>query len=265
MITLAKPTAKRQRIGVVLYHGPSLIDGAPIVVVATGLGRPSRNAKTGAMAQTFILRADQHPIDALQSGADVSVCGDCPLRGLLGDGSGRGCYVNVGQSPSMVWHAWRRGAYREFSPMRDLPLFRRRPLRCGAYGEPVAAPFELWRVLTNAAPKWTGYTHQWRRPQFSQFKALLMASVESEREALQAQRLGWRTFRSGSPDSPIGKPLVQLGELGCPAAPENGSRVTCAVCGLCAGADHNSPKSVYIDAHGSPSTLSSYSSLDLGD
>ena len=68
--------------GVVLYRGPSRLDGAPIVVVATGLQRPSENEKTGPMVQTWILRSDEHPVSAVHSGADASICGDCPLRPL---------------------------------------------------------------------------------------------------------------------------------------------------------------------------------------
>lgn len=42
--------------GVILYQGPSLIDGAPIVVIANRIVLESGNAKTGAMVQTFIIR-----------------------------------------------------------------------------------------------------------------------------------------------------------------------------------------------------------------
>ena len=43
-MTISKPN------GIILWEGPSLIDGAPIVVIATGIKRASRNAKTGANA-----------------------------------------------------------------------------------------------------------------------------------------------------------------------------------------------------------------------
>ena len=67
--------------GAILYEGPSALDGAPIVVIVTGLARKSTNAKTGALLQTWILRSDMHPIDAVRSGADSSICGDCRHRG----------------------------------------------------------------------------------------------------------------------------------------------------------------------------------------
>lgn len=61
----------------VIYRGPSQLDRAPIVVVASGFGIASRNAKTGNMIQTFILVDGVRPSVARQTGADVSICGDC--------------------------------------------------------------------------------------------------------------------------------------------------------------------------------------------
>lgn len=62
----------------ILWEGKSPFDGAPIVLIATGYARPSKNTKTGALLQTWILRQDVAPHDAVASGADASVCGDCP-------------------------------------------------------------------------------------------------------------------------------------------------------------------------------------------
>ena len=75
--------------GVILYQGPSLLDGAPIVVIATGLENSSNN-KTGNMIQTHILCADMLPVAAIQEGKDSSICGDCVHRG---DGTGKGVHV----------------------------------------------------------------------------------------------------------------------------------------------------------------------------
>ena len=44
---------KRKPQGVVLYRGPSLLNGRRIVVVATGLCRMSKNPKTGNMVQNL--------------------------------------------------------------------------------------------------------------------------------------------------------------------------------------------------------------------
>src|SRR5262245_33628424 len=57
------PPGKPQ--GVVLYRGPSLLDGAPIVAVATNLARRSKNPKTGNAVQTYILADNgENPIEA---------------------------------------------------------------------------------------------------------------------------------------------------------------------------------------------------------
>src|SRR5271154_1354735 len=102
--------------GVILYQGPSLIDGAPIVAIA--IAGKSSNRKTGNMVQTYILRSDLEPTAAIKQGLDVSICGDCRHRGD-GTGKGRTCYVNVGQGPLGVYRAFKRGRYPK---IRDLHL-----------------------------------------------------------------------------------------------------------------------------------------------
>ncbi len=78
-------SALRASNGVTLYRGPSALDGSPIVAIATGIKRPSANAKTGAMVQVWILPDNgENPLESVRSGEDASVCGDCPLRGILG-------------------------------------------------------------------------------------------------------------------------------------------------------------------------------------
>lgn len=49
--------------GFIFYRGKSPIDNAPIVGIAV---LKSRNEKTGNMVQTFILRSDIHPMDAIK-------------------------------------------------------------------------------------------------------------------------------------------------------------------------------------------------------
>ena len=61
----------------IIYQGPSLIDGKPIIAIAT---LNSRNGKTGEMIQTWIMRSDIEPHKAIKTGEDSSVCGDCPHR-----------------------------------------------------------------------------------------------------------------------------------------------------------------------------------------
>ena len=78
---MAKPN------GAILYRGPSLLDGADIVVIAIGTNSGSENRKTGRMLQTYILRADALPAAVVRTGNDSSICGDCTHRG---DGTGKG-------------------------------------------------------------------------------------------------------------------------------------------------------------------------------
>ena len=117
MISLVDAPVRTKPLGIVLYQGPSQLDGESIVVIATGFQRPSANAKTGDMLQTWILRSDVNPLAAIHTGRDVSVCGDCPLRGFL-EGNGRrtvnrrrACYVAIHQAPLAVYDAYRRGRY----------------------------------------------------------------------------------------------------------------------------------------------------------
>src|SRR5512145_2281288 len=71
----------RKPIGLVLYEGPSRITGEPIVVILTGLVRPSKNQKTGPMLQCWILRRDMNPIKAGERGKATltAICGVCAL------------------------------------------------------------------------------------------------------------------------------------------------------------------------------------------
>ena len=87
-----------------LYYGPSRLDRAPIIVLATGIDTPSKNQKTGPMVQTYILRKDISPSEAVRSGADYSICGNCIHRG--GHDRKRSCYVEVHKGPTSVWRSF---------------------------------------------------------------------------------------------------------------------------------------------------------------
>ena len=63
--------------GFIIYDGPSVLDGQPIIAVAT---LKTSNAKTGNMIQTWIMRRDIEPHLAIKSGDDSSVCGGCVQR-----------------------------------------------------------------------------------------------------------------------------------------------------------------------------------------
>ena len=218
-------------LGYIAYEGPSLIDGAPIVVIVNKLDG-SDNAKTGAIVQSFILRADVAPTDALKTGADVSICGQCPHRPLLAKQNGQApCYVNVGRSVRAVYDAYNRGRYTKADAATIAKALAGKIVRLGTYGDPAAAPVTMWAQITRYAAGRRGYTHQWDRPDFdaAAWAPLVMASADTIDEAARANLLGMRVFRVS-----IGVD-VQAGEAMCPASAEAGRRATCAKCTLCSG------------------------------
>lgn len=222
----------------VFYRGPSLIDGAPIVGVAIYSGR---NSKTGRVLQTYIIRADMNPLEASKTGADVSICGTCPLRGTPTEdparkqAAGRRCYVNLGQGPLSVFRALERGRYADVDPAA---IGAGRMVRVGTYGDPAAIPGEVWDAMLSQATTWTAYTHQkpWRPD-------LAMQSADTLSEAQAHWRAGRRTFRvlTGLAD------LDPANEALCPASKEAGRRVQCAACKLCKGSARG--KSIAIVEH----------------
>lgn len=215
----------------IIYEGPSMLDGAPIVAIATGLGRKSRNAKTGAMVQIWILRADVAPLAAIKDGTDASICGDCKHRGTS-------CYVNVGQAPTAVYKAYRAGRYQRADNLED--LFAGKAVRVGAYGDPAALPLGVVTAALRKAASWTGYTHQWRKA--LELAPYLMASADTAAERLQARMLGFRTFRVKAPSD-----LAMTGEIECLS---DSAGVTCAACGLCAGQARPGKRDIWINVHG---------------
>ena len=223
--------------GYVLFEGESRLEpGVPIFVVAT---LHSSNEKTGDMIQTWIMRSDVHPLDALKTGNDAPVCGDCPLR------SGQGCYVNVAQAPAAVWKSYKRGAYPAINKRR----MTGREIRLGAYGDPCAVDYEVWHNIVQIVPKWTGYTHQWRTCD-QRFRHLLMASTHSIAENAIAHQMGWRTFRAKLPGEEL-----QANEFYCPS--DRG--IECRDCRACDGTHletrRSTMRSVAIDVHGSTPKL----------
>jgi hypothetical protein len=234
---------------VILYRGPSLIDGAPIVAIAT---LASGNRKTGDMVQTWILRDDMEPLEAFRSGGDESICGDCPHRWAL-DG---GCYVNLGQAPTAVYHAYTRGKYDGDEAVQKvtIALATGVPLRIGSYGDPMAVPHTVWTDLLDIArvsgrARWTGYTHRWNdvRADSGNYREFLMASVDSVEGARDAHAQGWRFFAVGAFD---GEDYGAAVPIEC-VAESHGK--TCAECGLCDGTRFGSRSTVaniYIAPHG---------------
>ena len=219
-------------LGFIAYEGPSEIDGAPIVVIINRIDSDSENEKTGALVQSFIIRSDVAPTDALKTGDDASICGDCAHRPLLAKDNGQApCYVNVGRSVRSVYEAYKRGRYTRADAATIAKALAGKIVRLGTYGDPAAAPVQIWERITRYAAGRRGYTHQWNRPGFdaAAWARLVMASADSIDEAAHANLLGMRVFRVS-----IGVDK-QPGETICPASAEGGKKSTCAKCTLCAG------------------------------
>ena len=229
--------------GAILWQGPSVIDGKPIVLIATGLAHPSKNEKTGAMVQTWILRFDLPPHVANTTGEDISVCGNCPHRGTIKNGVNvnRSCYVLM-FVPSSVYKTHAAGRY----PQGDSTTLAGRSVRLGSYGDPAAVPYEAWESLLHMADRGSGYTHQWQTCD-QRFRRYCMASADTVAEKEFAQSLGWRTFRIGN--SKTAKEVL------CPASKEAGFKTDCATCLACGGLSIPNRASVYIPAHGMPSKV----------
>lgn len=237
----------------IIYNGPSLIDGSPIVVVAIV---KSGNVKTGDMIQTHIIRADMDPMLASKTGADQAICGNCKHRGTAHDNpakktaENRSCYVNLGQGPNQVFKAFVKGNYPQATPEQTQAIGRSRMVRLGTYGDPAAVPQTVWDNLLMHSAGHTGYTHQHDSNQSSAY-TLAMYSADTPDEALKARSKGYRTFRV----IPVkqwhahGKTTLMRNEILCPASKEAGYKSTCNTCKLCSGSTIKA-KSIAIVAHG---------------
>jgi len=224
--------------GILLYKGPSQIDKECIVVIAT---QNSNNHKTGPMTQTWIMRADIPPHQAIKQKKDFSICGSCPHR-LHGS-----CYVTTFRAPLAVWNAWKRGAYPSGSS-----YLAKNEIRLGSYGDPAAVPVGVWEdVLSKTRLEHTGYTHLWRQAN-PELKKYCMASCDSIEDKDEARLAGWRTFRIRTgPDDPL-----DPDEMVCPASLEAGKKTTCQRCGLCYGAGGD--KNIAIIVHGTQAKINKF-------
>lgn len=225
--------------GYVIQRGLSWIDGAPFVAVLT---LESSNRKTGNMAQVWIMREDINPVEAVQTGKDVTICGDCPHRKQQ-DGS-RSCYVNVGQGPNSIYKAYKRGAYVEITDNTTesqlIHALRGKRIRWGAYGDPSILDICIVERLNSFADGHTGYTHQWKKDIAQDFKGIFQASCDGFNDYLLASDLGWKTFTVVSTNAHPNYAKQ------CPATVEN-SVAHCITCKLCDGARSD----IYVHAHGS--------------
>lgn len=224
----------------ILWQGLSRIDGkTPVVCIMTGLDAKSANRKTGAMVQTYIIRSDMAPVEAVKIRADVGICGGCVHRKQ--ENGRRTCYVNLGQGPRSVFDAFQRGIYPVASLEQAGNAVAGKFVRFGTYGDPAAVPVEIWATLAGSALGRTGYTHQWRNRKFSALAPYMQASCETAHDVERAHTLGFMgTFRV----VPLGE-AIPSNALHCPASEEMGKVAQCIDCRACDGS-----RDVAIYAHG---------------
>lgn len=255
---MARKRTRPSYQGVVLWVGPSELDGRMITVVATGYQtqKAYANRKLGGAIQVWMLDEEFEPHDAIVEGLDASVCGDCELRGE-GAGRGRGCYVHI-PFLTMIWKAYRDGSYDLLADVmerveadNDIDPFKDWIVRIGSYGDPAAVPIEVWDAIDVKASRVFGYTRQWRRAESQDLRRLVMASCFTPAEQALAQSMGWRTFRGMQPDEEPGE-----GEILCPHASHG---TTCVECALCSGRKVDDRRAnITVPVHGAARIKNAY-------
>lgn len=212
----------------IFYDGPSQIDGQPIIGIATF---DSRNEKTGAMVQTWIIRKDIDPVNARREGADKSICGGCKFRPKIRKSGEAICYVTVGMAPLSIYKSFHKGNYPQYKGIIASRMLKGAFLRLGSYGDPAAIPMNVWQNMLRFASGNTGYTHQWKSPKFAHLKGICMASCDSPSDVVEAIKKGWGTYRVAPVDSSAKLEI----EIVCPASKEAGKKLTCVECRMCDG------------------------------
>lgn len=227
-----------------VWTGPSRIEGSPLVVLVTGL-KGSSNTKTGNMVQSYILRSDMDPLQALRTGSDTAICGGCVHKARSYDGktwTGRSCYVRVDTAPLGIYRAWKRGNVPRVTLSELSELTRGRMVRLGTYGDPASVPLAVWDAYTAHATGWTGYTHQAANKNLRDVLKYCQLSADSPSDSLAARASGIGSFRvlaQGENALPF--------EMVCPASKEAGKVKQCIACKACTGLDG---ANVVINSHG---------------
>lgn len=218
-----KPKTKNTN-GFIIYDGKSQFDGSDIIVIVTNSREAKLVKKIGLSYQTWIIKKNIHPLDAMRSRQDLGVCWNCPFKNVFNEDTQtlQGvCYVNL-SGLSSVYASYVAGQYNT-EENYSLGL----NARIGSYGDPAAVPIEVWERLLSQVPSSTGYTRQWKNPKYAAYKAFCMASCHNMTEYQQAVDMGWKAYivRGEGEDLP-------QGAIECPQ-PSDPVRIHCHSCGLC--------------------------------
>ena len=234
-----------QKQSCLIYRGPSEIDGQPIIAALTF---SKRNKKLGKMASLYIINDNgKGPIENNRLGLDVSICGNCPLKGIAHNGDKgtakeRVCYVSLIHGPNSIYKAYKANKYKLVNDL--VSLGANEAIRLGAYGDPAAVPNHIIKALISKAKSYTGYTHQHDLKSVDYSNC--MASTNSLESARKFWKLNIRTFRTIKENDGL-----QPNEILCPATDPKlkEKAITCATCKLCKGSSIKA-KSVAVVLHG---------------
>lgn len=212
--------------------------------------KPSANKKLGMynmVIQTYHFSEEQ----LTDFRNDKANCLDCPYSYNQNEGKSGGCYVHKGYQGLGI-----RAMVKRLSKM-SIPDFNQEHFnsfiayassynieltRLGAYGEPALLPLRVVGKLTRISKGYTGYTHQWGKPEVKGYSKYLMASTHSRFETSAANSLGFRAFQSA--ETKDSKMAV------CPASKEfTGKKKTCVECAACNGTQNGRKNNLFIQKH----------------
>ena len=213
--------------------------------------KKSVNIKTGDIPQVNMLLADEKPTDALKSGSDFAICGNCELRPINHKEKPIAelpCYVNCGFGPNAI--------HRIKDKLLETDKQVWPIIRHGAYGDPFAAGKKVNDKIRAKAKKVIAYTHAWQLKGASYLAEFCMASVHSIKGKIEANKKGFRTFRTVKyacsilADDEIVCPNFTTGpskNLDIPT--EHKKALQCKDCGLCDGNQSKTAKNIVIPIH----------------
>jgi len=105
---------------------------------------------------------------------------------------------------------------------------------------------EVWDKLLSRTLGNTGYTHQWKNCD-TKNSTFNMASVDTLEEKRQANKLGYRTFRTRLASEPVESDEVVC--LSDKVAREGKTLVPCSLCKMCSGTNSQVKKNITIIIH----------------
>jgi hypothetical protein len=177
------------------------------------------------------------PTDAVKTGQDKAICGNCTLR-KSNTQEKLNCYVNDGFGPNAIFKAIERNSIKTDTSKIKIAKIQRH----GSKGDAACLSKEENMTILKLAKKTLNYTHAWSDKKQNYLKQFSMASVHSKEEAIEAQKLGFKTFRIL--DTACEKLLPN--EIVCYNFTKG---IQCVKCQICCGHQTKGQKSVAIPKH----------------